>query len=97
MFHIRRALRQIQANQLLILKKIEMTKAEFLQAIADLKTEVGVVSTKVDTLETTINNSSTDVDPDIAAAFADLKTSVDALSTKADNTPATPPTEAAAS
>lgn len=71
-----------------------MTKAEFLQAIADLKTEVGTVSDKVGVLETTINNSSTDVDPDITAAFADLKTSVDALSSKADNTPAAPPVEA---
>lgn len=70
-----------------------MTKAEFIQGITDLKTEVGVVGTKVDALEQKINNSSTDVDPDIAAAFADLKTSVDSLSTKADNTPAAPPVD----
>lgn len=70
-----------------------MTKADFLQAIADLKTEVSTVSDKVGVLETTINNSSTDVDPDIAAAFADLKTSVDTLNSKADNTPTAPPVE----
>lgn len=88
-------LHQILANQFLILKQIEMTKAEFLQSIADLKTEVGAVSTKVDVLEQKINNAPTDVDPDIAAAFADLKTSVDALNSKADNTPAAPPVEPA--
>jgi len=70
-----------------------MTKQDFLQAMADLKTEVGTVSAKVDVLEQKINGSTTDVDPDVVAAFNDLKTSVDALSTKADNTPAAPAEE----
>lgn len=75
--------------------KIEqlMTKAEFIQSITDLKTEVGTVSTKVDALEQKINNSPTDVDPEIVAAFQDLKGSVDTLSTKADNAPASLPVE----
>jgi uncharacterized protein YoxC len=77
-------------NQLFINQKLDslMDKATFLAAIADLKTEVGTVATKVDTLEQKINNSPTNVDPDIVAAFQDLKGSVDLLNTKADNAPA---------
>lgn len=80
----------IISNQHFLISKLDslMDKTTFLQAIADLKTEVGGVSTKVDTLEQKINNSPTDVDPDIVAAFQDLKGSVDSLNTKADNTPA---------
>lgn len=63
-----------------------MTKAEFLAAIADFKTEVGTVSGKVDALEALINGKS-DVDPEIVAAFQDLKSSMDQLNTKADNAP----------
>lgn len=76
--------------QLFIFHKLEllMTKQDFLQAIGDFKTEIGVVSGKVDALETLINGASTDVDPAIVAAFQDLKTSMDSLNTKADNAPA---------
>lgn len=70
-----------------------MNKVEFLQAIADFKTEVGVVSGKVDVLEQKINGTA-DVDPDIVAAFQDLKGSMDSLNSKADNTPAAPPVDA---
>lgn len=86
----RHLLHKILENQFLTFKKLDnlMDKATFLQAFADLKTEVGTVGTKVDALEQKINNSPTDVDPDIVAAFQDLKGSVDSLSTKADNTPA---------
>ena len=63
-----------------------MTKTEFLQAIADFKTEIGTVSGKVDALEALINGSITEVDPQIVAAFQDLKTSMDSLNSKADNT-----------
>lgn len=63
-----------------------MTKGEFLQAIADFKTEIGTVSGKVDALENLINGK-TDVDPEIVAAFQDLKSSMDTLNSKADNTP----------
>lgn len=69
-----------------------MNKVEFLQAIADFKTEVGVVSGKVDVLEQKINGTA-DVDPDIVAAFLDVKSSMDSLNSKADNTPAAPPVE----
>lgn len=71
-----------------------MNKVEFLQAIADFKTEVGVVSGKVDVLEQKINGAPADVDPDIVAAFQDLKGSMDSLNSKADNTPAAPPVDA---
>lgn len=70
-----------------------MTKAEFIQSINDLKTEVSGIGTKVDKLETTINNAGDAIPQDVLDAFADLKTSVDGLNTKADNTPATPPVE----
>lgn len=80
----------ILANQFFIIQKLEnfMTKAEFLQAMADFKTELGVVSGKVDVLETKINSAPTDVDPEIVTAFQDLKSSLDTLNTKADNTAA---------
>jgi len=86
----RHLLHKILENQFLIFKKLDnlMDKATFLKAFADLKTEVSTVSTKVDALEQKINNSPTEVDPDIVAAFQDLKGSVDSLSSKADNTPA---------
>lgn len=79
----------IKANLLFIIQKLDsfMTKPEFLQAIADFKTEIGTVSGKVDALETLINNK-TDVDPEIVTAFQDLKSSMDGLNSKADNTPA---------
>lgn len=67
-----------------------MTKQDFLDFIGGLKTEIGVVSGKVDALEAKINSSPTDVDPDIVAAVQDLKTSLDGLNTKADNAPAAP-------
>ena len=88
----RELLYMILERQDLLTQKIDnlMNKQDFLQAIADLKTEVGTVGAKVDVLEQKINASSTDVDPDIVAAFNDLKTSVDALNSKADNTPAAP-------
>ncbi len=70
-----------------------MKKEEFIAAIGDLKTEVQGIITKVGTLEDKINNSSTDVDPDIVAAFQDLKGATDLLNTKADNLPASPPAE----
>lgn len=83
-------LKNIKAKQSFITQKLEsfMTKAEFLAAMADFKTEIGTVSGKVAALEAKINGSPTDVDPDIVAGFQDLKTSMDALSTKADNTQA---------
>jgi hypothetical protein len=70
-----------------------VNKQDFIAAISDLKTEVVIISGKVDVLEQKINNSPTDVDPDIVAAFQDLKGSVDALNSKADNTPAAPPVD----
>lgn len=70
-----------------------MTKAEFIQSITDVKTEVVGIGTKVDALETAINNAGDVIPDDVAAAFADLKGSVDALNTKADNTPAAPPAD----
>lgn len=75
--------------------KIEqlITKAEFIQGITDLKTEVTGIGTKVDALETAINNAGDVIPQEVVDAFADLKVSVDGLNTKADNTPATPPTE----
>lgn len=83
-------LKNIKAIQFFITQKLKsfMTKAEFLAAMADFKTEIGVISGKVDVLEGKINSSPTDVDPEIVAGFQDLKTSMDALNTKADNTQA---------
>jgi len=84
-----------------------MNKAEFIQAITDLKTEVSgvadevdVVSGKVDNLESLINNAGDAIPDDVASAFADLKSGVDilkgktdGLNSKADNTPAAPPAD----
>jgi hypothetical protein len=72
-----------------LISKIEslMTKQEFLDFIASVKGELSTISDKVGALEDKINNSPTDVDPDIVAAVQDLKGSVDALNAKADNTP----------
>lgn len=70
-----------------------MTKAEFIQGITDLKTEVTGIGTKVDALEAAINNAGDVIPQEVVDAFADLKGSVDSLNSKADNTPATPPTE----
>lgn len=70
-----------------------MTKAEFIQGITDLKTEVTGIGTKVDALEAAINNAGDSIPQDVQDAFAALKGSVDSLNTKADNTPATTPVD----
>jgi len=79
----------IIGTQFFIISKFDlfMTKAEFLQAMADFKAEITVVSGKVDALEALINNPQKDVDPEIVTAFQDLKTSMDQLNQKADNNP----------
>ena len=69
-----------------------MTKAEFIQGITDLKTEVVGIGTKVDALETAINNAGDVIPQEVVDAFADLKSGVDSLNTKADNTPVVVPT-----
>lgn len=73
-----------------------MTKAEFIQGITDLKTEVTGIGTKVDALEAAINSAGDVIPQEVVDAFADLKGSVDSLNSKADNTPVTPPAEPAA-
>ena len=70
-----------------------MTKQEFLDFMGTVKAEIATVSDKVGALEAKINNSPTDVDPEIVAAVQDIKTSLDSLNTKADNTPASAPTD----
>ena len=71
--------------------KLMSAQDDFIQAIADLKTEVDGIGVKVAALEAAINNQPTGtVAQPILDAFAALKGSVDTLNTAADNTPAAP-------